>query len=77
MAHDVPALKMVSLELKDDREKDENVGHAISRRNPLLRYDQMCVFTLNISLSRALPLILSKDMICTYLRSSTGYRAVT
>lgn len=43
MAQEVLALKTMSLGSEEDGRKDENVDPAKSRRNPLLRYDQVFV----------------------------------
>lgn len=65
MAQENSALKVIALVPEGNGAKDEIGECAKSRRNPILRYDQMFVSnTLNMYIEEALRLIPSEDMIC-------------
>lgn len=77
MAQETPALKVVSLGPEDDKVNNKTVDYTKSRRNPLLRYDQMFVSTgLTLRVARELRLIPREDMTCMYPRIQTGYGVV-
>lgn len=65
MTQENSALKVISLVPEGNGAKDEIGECAKSRRNPILRYDQMFVYnTLKMYIEEAPRLISNEDMIC-------------
>lgn len=77
MTQETSALKVISLVPEGSGAKDEVGDCAKSRRNPILRYDQVFVFTtLIMYIEEALRLMSSEDMICKSRSNREGDGAV-